>query len=409
MHICVVVFQFPVRSETFVSEHVAGLRARGHRVTVLTKGRGKDISENESATLELSGLEIINYPEFGGNCFLTFLRMLFWVARNPRNAKWMKLRPPWSRAEMFQSTAIVQRLRLLKADIVHVHFGTLVAPIQLVLAEDFPADKLKIVVTWHGYDANQETKSRGENIYHQLFAAEHWHTVGSSFMHARLLRLGANSATVSVIPMGVDIERFTYSPRKLNDGETLRIISVGRLDEMKGHAHLIAAVARLIQQGEKVHLQIIGDGCLREVLETQITKTGLASSAIELVGAKTSAEVKMALQRAHLFALTGITARSGRVETQGVVFAEAQASGLPVIASAVGGVSESILDWQSGILCPPGNELAIADAILHFLRHPEDIIQFGHCGRLFVEHRFSRNRMLDSFENLYSEIQTENL
>jgi len=88
------------------------------------------------------------------------------------------------------------------------------------------------------------------------------------------------------------------------------------------------------------------------------------------------------------------------------VFAEAQATGLPVIGSAVGGVSESMIDAHTGMLCPPSNVVSIRQAILFFLENRQAINEFGARGRSFVESEFALNHMTDAFDSLYQSLLT---
>jgi glycosyltransferase involved in cell wall biosynthesis len=152
-----------------------------------------------------------------------------------------------------------------------------------------------------------------------------------------------------------------------------------------------------------IKLSIIGDGPLREELSHQIEKLDAADK-ISLLGAQSRDRVMVELYNSHLFGLTGIIATSVRVETQGVVFAEAQATGLPVIGSDVGGVSDSFINGKTGMLFPPGDISAIKRSIRFFDENRQDIHEFGKRGRKFVLANFSLNKMLDKFEELYNEL-----
>ena len=220
-------------------------------------------------------------------------------------------------------------------------------------------------------------------------------------MRDRLLELGVSAGFVRVIPMGIDLTHFAYQKRDLSG--TLRVISVGRLDQMKGHRYLIEAVERLRHQGISVELRIIGDGPLRQELEALIKQLDLGDR-IQLMGALDSEAVAKSLSQAHVFALSGVVADNGRVETQGVVFAEAQGTGLPVVASDIGGVRESLIDGETGFLCQERDTEAIADKLAYFNNHREQIARFGARGRSFVESRFSQAAMLDEFDALYREV-----
>ena len=203
--------------------------------------------------------------------------------------------------------------------------------------------------------------------------------------------------------MGVDLNKFKFVDRSERTSSVLHIISVGRLDEMKGHCYLIEAVVQLIDMGVSVQLKIIGEGPLREVLESQI-KESSASDYIELLGAQNSQVVRRELESADLFALAGVEAENGRVETQGVVLIEAQATGLPVVASRVGGVPDSLIDGLTGALCEPKNIDQLVEAIQQYSENLVHRLAHGRAASQFVQQRFSLSTMLDSFEALYDRI-----
>jgi len=186
----------------------------------------------------------------------------------------------------------------------------------------------------------------------------------------------------------------------------LRLLSVGRLEPVKGHALLIAAVSRLRAEGLPVTLRIAGGGRLQSGLQRQIDDAGLGGH-VSLLGAVPAATVAQEMYAAHLFALTGVAETSGKVESQGVVYAEAQATGLPVIGARLGGVPEALLEGQTGLLCEPGYVESVCDAIRFFADDPGRISRFGAAGREFVARSFSIGLTIDRFESLYHEVGRE--
>jgi colanic acid/amylovoran biosynthesis glycosyltransferase len=395
MRLCIVTGQFPGRSETFVTQHALGLAARGHSVTVVSEGAGEGIGVEELTVLESAGVRRVEIGKFERTRVQRGLRFLSRMIRCPGLFCQLFPKAPWTRLEMFQAWERQRVIRSIQSDVNHLHYGSLAGPLH---RHGLPSNSL---VTWHGYEANQLTRVRGEGMYRELFSGGYAHTVGSTFMRKKLEFLGADPELIHVIPMGIDLDRFSPVSRiPLAKTSRLKVVSVGRLDEMKGHRFLIEAVSRLLGDGLDIQLRIIGDGPLRAGLERQIAQASHGDR-IVLTGAMPSEQVLDELHNAHLFALAGVVASTGRVETQGVVFAEAQATGLPVVACDVGGVSESLIDGETGILCPTGNVEAITDAIRSFIEEPVKLETFGACGRRFVEQRFSREKMLDLFERLY--------
>jgi colanic acid/amylovoran biosynthesis glycosyltransferase len=247
-------------------------------------------------------------------------------------------------------------------------------------------------------------RRRGGNMYHALYANPSVkHTVGSTFMAQRLETLGCQNQKFSKVPMGVDLNKFKFVDRSERTSSVLKIVSVGRLEEVKGHCYLIDAVVKLMDMGVSAQLRIIGEGSLREPLESQIEESS-AGGYIELLGAQNTRVVRRELASADLFALAGVEASSGSEETQGVVLIEAQATGLPVVASRVGGIPDSMIHGETGTLCEPKNIDQLVEAIQGYTENLRHRLAHGRAASQFVQQRFSLSTMLDSFEALYDRI-----
>lgn len=400
MHICVVPHYFPARSETFVLEHVRGLVRRGHRVTIVARLVDSAVSELELQQIDRLGVErhyLGDHPSRISNT----ISAVFEALRNPRLTKRLLEADSATLRRLLLAVAVARQIRACRPDVVHFHFGDHAARLQSLAS--FLPPLPPVLVTWHGYDANAVPRIMGADVYKDLFTSDVRHTVGSQFIQNRLLTLGARESAISVIPMGIDLQKFAYVERSVDTETPLTILTVGRLDAVKGHTFLIEAVGRLVKKGMQVRLRIIGDGRLRRELERQIAAESLESN-VTLLGAVPSAQVVEEMRAAHLFALTGVAEDNGKVESQGLVYAEAQATGLPVIGSNLGGVPDSMVDGLTGRLCSPGDVASIETAIEYFVIDRAAIVRFGVRGREFVEQAFSLERMLDRFEAVYAEL-----
>jgi colanic acid/amylovoran biosynthesis glycosyltransferase len=392
--ICIITGQFPARPETFVVEHAVGLARRGYDVTVLSEGVAPGISLAELDALDASGMRRVDIAAYGLSRARNLIQMLSRCIIRPKLLRSILPRGPWTRRELFLADAYREVISSLQPDALHVHYGSQAGA--LCRFGLMP----HAIVTWHGYEANTLPARRRKGMYHELFSGRYQHTVGSQFMVDRLKSLGCASDKIHQIPMGVDLGKFIYVDRSERASSVLRIVSVGRLDEMKGHGYLIAAVSQLIQDGVPVRLRIIGEGPLRSQLEAQIHGGGVSGS-VELLGAQDSETVRQELEAADLFALAGVEAANGRVETQGVVLIEAQATGLPVVASRVGGVPGSLIDGETGILCEPQNVDQVVQAVKMYAESQALRLAHGRAAQEFVKQHFSLAKMLDSFETLY--------
>lgn len=387
--------EFPARSETFVTAHATGLARRGWDVRVVAGKSGTGIEQSELAEIDAEGVERTYWGEWSSLSVGRALQFAGDGLRDPGALALLMRNRRWTRPEVFQARRMRRYLSAAGAGMVHVHYGKFAA----LLHDAGWAGRA--VVTWHGFDANMVPKLRGEDVYHDLFQTDWVHTVGSSFMADRLVSLGAQAERIVKIPMGVDFTRFGEVDRRGRPEGPLKVISVGRLDEMKGYPVLLEAMAQAKARGTDLRLSILGEGSERQALETRVRELGL-EGCVTLLGAQAPGRVGRELAAADVFALTGVVAKTGRVETQGLAYIEAQATGLPVIASDVGGVSESLVAGQTGTVTAEGDVKAVADALVAYARTPGLRIEQGRRGAEFVRSRFSQGAMLDAFEDIYA-------
>lgn len=392
----IVAGEFPARSETFVRNHATGVARRGWRVGVVSSGPGEGMTEEELAEIDTLGVTRSYWGVWAPSSARRVVQFAGELLRAPGLIAALNGRDGWTRPELFAGQRMRRVLNAVATGTLHIHYGKYAA---LLAAAGWTRPA---IVTWHGFDANMVPKLRGADVYRPLFAKDWTHTVGSDFMRERLVTLGARPDRIVKIPMGVDFERFTEFDRRGRGQGPLKVISVGRLNEMKGYPVLLEGIAAARAQGADVVVTILGEGPDREPITRRIAELGLTEQ-VRLLGAQPAARVASELAAADVFALTGVVASSGVVETQGVAYIEAQATGLPVIASDVGGVSKSMIPGETGTLTAERDVEAVADALVAYAASPELRHAHGRAGAEFVRSRFSQTTMLDAFEALYAE------
>ncbi|MBA84257.1 exopolysaccharide biosynthesis GT4 family glycosyltransferase EpsE [Thalassobius sp. S69A] len=214
--------------------------------------------------------------------------------------------------------------------------------------------------------------------------------------------LGADfPARVTVRGMGVDTDVLRrdapYQPP--SEGQPLRIFTCARLHFVKGHQDLMDAIGLLVERGQNVRLDIAGEdddggSGYRHVLEQKIRALNL-SAHVTLLGAIDADEVKRRLCDAHLFVL------ASWAEPLGVAYMEAMSCATPTIGTDAGGVPELIQNGRDGILVPPKDPQAMADAIARLVGDPDLLTQLSAAGRQTIEQRFAARL---GAETLVSEI-----
>ena len=184
---------------------------------------------------------------------------------------------------------------------------------------------------------------------------------------------------VRVIRSGIETEFFR--PR---DGERppgpVRILCVGRLIEVKGQTYLIDACRRLAEDGVEFTCDLVGDGPDRPTLERQIAAAGL-DGRVRLHGALPRGDVARLLHDADVVATPSVPTKEGRREGVPIVLMEALASGVPAVSTRISGIPELVEDGKVGLLVPPRDPVALADALRTLAVDPEVRRRYGMAGR----------------------------
>jgi colanic acid/amylovoran biosynthesis glycosyltransferase len=222
-------------------------------------------------------------------------------------------------------------------------------------------------------------------------------------MRSRLIALGAPPERVVKLPAGVKLERFAFRERTLLPGDDIRILTVARLVEAKGIDIALRAIHRLRGRFPRIRYEIVDDGPLKDAWTGLSRDLGLIER-VRWHGALSHDRLREVYAAAHMFILPSRVARDGAEEGQGLVLAEAQATGLPVVAARIGGIPESIVADESGLLVEESDDAAFAQAIAGLLEHPEEWPRMGHKGREHVERHFSQDNLTDRLLSLYEEV-----
>jgi colanic acid/amylovoran biosynthesis glycosyltransferase len=201
---------------------------------------------------------------------------------------------------------------------------------------------------------------------------------------------------IHVVPCGIDPGE--YSPASRDGpapGERLNVLVVGRLVPVKGHAVLLEAIARLRRTGTMpVSLEIVGDGPLRNALESKARALGLGEHAT-FHGRVGQDDIRRHYAAADVFCLPSFG------EGVPVVLMEAMAMEIPVVASRVMGIPELVEDGASGLLLRPGRAEPLAEALARLAASPDLRRCLGRAGRARIESAFSLERSAQNLRDVY--------
>jgi colanic acid/amylovoran biosynthesis glycosyltransferase len=195
---------------------------------------------------------------------------------------------------------------------------------------------------------------------------------------------------IQVIHCGIDTGIFKPSQAELfeeDSEEPFKFLCIGTMYEVKGHTYLIDACRILKERGINFDCHLVGDGPDRQVLQQQVTESGLENY-IHFYGVLTHQEIVRHLQSVDALVLPSIPTSNGRREGIPVVLMEAMACAKPVVASGISGIPELVEDHISGLLVPPREPQAIADALIRLNGDEQLCNRLGRSGRLKVECEF---------------------
>jgi sugar transferase (PEP-CTERM/EpsH1 system associated) len=211
--------------------------------------------------------------------------------------------------------------------------------------------------------------------------------------------LGVATSRVTHICNGVDVKRFRPAPARDNPTGAVVIGTVGRLQTVKNQVLLVRGCGLLLRQAPERagtwRLCLVGDGPERAALEAAIDAEGLRPNAT-ITG--WNDDIPAALGGIDIFVLPSLN------EGISNTVLEAMATGLPVIATAVGGNPELVVENETGFLIPPNDPAALAERLLRYLRSPALLREHGRAARDRAEREFSIQRMLLDYARLYHDL-----
>ena len=183
----------------------------------------------------------------------------------------------------------------------------------------------------------------------------------------------------------------------------IRFLSVGRLVPFKGFDILIDACAELQKRGINFDCEIIGDGALREELEERASRQNLGER-IHFAGEQSQNYVQAALRDCDVFVLASAPDERGASDIFPTVIAEAMATGKPVVSTTVAGIPELVANGENGLLVPPRDARALADAMEQFARDENLRGDFGRAGRLRIEQKFTIEKTIEPLLERFEQI-----
>ncbi len=285
------------------------------------------------------------------------------------------------------------------AQVLHVYFGNIAVqllPFLRVLPWPF-------VVSFHGADAGVDTERpayRGQ--LREVFERATLVMARSESLLARLAELGCPPAKLRMNRTGIPLEEVPFLQRTPPADGSWRFFQACRLVEKKGLPVALEAFARVREKYPRAEFTIAGEGPLRESLDAQCQRLGLAD-AVHFRGFLPMEGLVREMHAAHVFLHPSETSADGNREGVPNAMLEAMATGLPVVATTHGGIPEVITDGENGLLAGERDPGGLTAKILALLESPALYRELSEAAHRTVATRFSARAQIDILEGYYQE------
>jgi len=395
LSVAYILMHFPYLTETFIAEEIQALRAQGidvHIISLLQPGPGP---------VQPLSRQLLPHTWYAPPPFSRALWRAQWrfFRRAPRQYLGLLidlLRQPYPRQALLllgkrlvtfgKAVAVASYLLDSHAQVLHAHFAWLPGAAASIAASLL---QRPFSVTVHAYDLYS-----WKNELLRLVSSQAAHVVAiSDYNRQHVAALGTCAPeAISVVHCGVDLAQFQAPLRSpVAAAAPLRILSVGSLVPKKGHIHLIAACHLLQQRGVDFNCTIIGGGPNQQALDQRIREYGLQER-VRLLGALPLPNIVAAYAEHDLFVLASVHSADGDRDGIPVVLMEAGAMDLPLVSTQVSGIPELVRHGETGLLAPPGDPVALADAIAALAANPPLRTRLGQNARALVEAEFNVER-----------------
>lgn len=328
------------------------------------------------------------------------------------DATWLRdygVRVVRDRAKILLPTPrITRRVKeLIKAEKIEIVAFGAAAPLALMSAALRRAGAARIVALTHGHEVWWSSVFPFSLAMRRIGSTTDALTYLGEFTRRAISQSLSTSAIASMVKIapGIDSEHFSpVDSGRLKESLALRdkrvIVSVGRLVHRKGQDQLIEAMSAIIEEVPQAHLLLIGEGPYRKKLEKLVRDYGLVDR-VSFIGRIQYEELPRYICIGEVFAMPSRSRFRGlEVEGLGIVYLEASACGLPVIAGSSGGAPDAVVEGVTGVVVNGLDSAAIAVAAIEMLKNPEKSAAMGRSGREWIVNNWSWQFWADEFQSL---------
>ncbi|MBF0619800.1 MAG: glycosyltransferase family 4 protein [Candidatus Omnitrophica bacterium] len=215
--------------------------------------------------------------------------------------------------------------------------------------------------------------------------------------------MGVDKKQIFLVPNGIDPERFVPADditranirREFGLGKEPSLGIIARLSDVKGHGWLLQAMPDILKTFPDTRLFILGEGPMEALLKKDVSRLGIEKSVVFRSTVQKTADVLPAFD---VFVMPSLS------EGLGLSVMEAQAMGIPVVATKVGGLIDAVKDGETGILVPAKDPEALAKAVVRLLADRALAKRMGEAGRIFMMNNFSADTMTEGTLGMYQKV-----
>ncbi|MDA0813395.1 MAG: glycosyltransferase [Verrucomicrobia bacterium] len=402
LHVAYLYSRYPVVSQTFCDSEMMALEAMDVKVTIGSLNAPPDSFRHErldrlkANVLYPAPPEVMTAPDG--------VRPPFWQKMKALAAdheqRFGADTKPLTRAQ--NACYFATHFQRLGVQHVHVHFANRATHTALFLKEagftySFTAHAQDFMVDLDNDDLLREMVSGAEFV-----------VAVSDYSRELLAKTCPDSADkIHRIYNGIALSDFKRDDAPAKVEQPLQLVSVGRLIEFKGFQILIDAIATLNTSSTVFQLKIVGDGPLRQRLQSQIDSLQLGEC-VTLCGVCSQDQVRALLASADAFVLACLVDGKGASDVLPTVITEAMAAGLPVVSTCIAGVPEMVAHGETGLLAEPGNVEAFADALRELATGTADWRrQLGAAGSVKARAQFDQMASARDLRQLFAAVAGE--
>jgi glycosyltransferase involved in cell wall biosynthesis len=387
--------EYPRATDTWIQREVASLRELGVSVdtfSVRDPGPAHEVGpEQVEARASTTYLLPATPTSIVGAHIGLMLRSPRRYVRGLRLA-WSTRRPgirglAYQLAYFAEAGLLARQLRARKIEHLHNHFGDSSCSVSMLTSE---LSGVPFSFTLHGpgifFEAH--TWRLDEKLSRASFCA-----CISYFCRSQAAIFAPQQRwdRLHIVHCGIEPERYEPSAHL---GDPPRLLFVGRIAKVKGVAVLLEAMSKLSETHPVLQLDIVGDGPDRPEMERNVAELGL-SDRVTFLGYRSQAEVAELLETTDVFVLPSFA------EGVPVTLMEAMGAAVPVVTTQVGGITELVVDGETGFIVRPGDPDVLADRIARLVDDPELRRRMGRRGREVVEADFTNRTEASRLKSLF--------